>query len=131
MQELPDALATVTWGSWLEVNPKTAEKLQIRQGDLIRVRSRHGTLDTPALLNPGIAFDVVAMPMGQGHAQCGRYARLRGANPMNVVAPTGVEQVGSLAWASTRVSLSRIGQKGRLCLSSGSLYEKEEELRLR
>jgi menaquinone reductase, molybdopterin-binding-like subunit len=131
MQELPDALSTVTWGSWLEVNPKTAEKLQIRQGDLIRVRSRHGTLDTPALLNPGIAFDVVAMPMGQGHEQCGRYARQRGANPMNVVAPIGVEQVGSLAWASTRVSLSRIGQKGRLCLSSGSLYEKEEEPGLR
>jgi len=131
MQELPDALSTVSWGSWLEVNPKTAEKLQIRQGDLIRVRSRHGTLDTPALLNPGIAFDVVAMPMGQGHEQFGRYARRRGANPMNVVAPIGVEQVGSLAWASTRVSLSKIGQKRRLCLSSGSLYEKEEQPGLR
>lgn len=129
MQELPDVLSTVTWGSWLELNPKTAEKLQIRQGDLIRVRSRHGTLETPAVLNPAIAFDVVAMPMGQGHEQFGRYGRQRGANPMHVVAPLEVEHVGSLAWAATRVSLSRIGTKGRLCLSSGSLYEKEPELR--
>ena len=129
MQELPDVLSTVTWGSWLEVNPKTAEKLQIRQGDLIRVRSRHGTLDVPAVLNPGIAFDVVAMPMGQGHEHFGRYATQRGANPMNVVAPIEVEQVGSLAWAATRVSLSRTGQAGGLCLSSGALQDKEQEVR--
>jgi menaquinone reductase, molybdopterin-binding-like subunit len=131
MQELPDALSTVTWGSWVEVNPKTAEKLQIQPGDLIRVRSRHGTLDAPAVLNPGMAFDVVAMPMGQGHEQFGRYASQRGANPMNVVAPLQVEQVGALAWAATRVNLSRIGRQGRLCLSSGALYEKEEEQELR
>jgi len=128
LQELPDAISTVTWGSWLEVNPKTAEKFEIRQGDLIRVRSRHGTLDVPALLNPGIAFDVVAMPMGQGH-EFGRYAAGRGANPMHVVAPVQVEQVGSLAWAATRVSLSKTGQQGRLCLSSGALQEKEPEVR--
>jgi len=128
MQELPDPISTVTWGSWLEVNPKTAEKLQIQQGDLIRVRSQHGTLDTPAVLNPGIAFDVVAMPMGQGH-EFGRYAAGRGANPMHVVAPVQVEQVGSLAWAATRVSLSKTGQQGRLCLSSGALQEKEPEVR--
>jgi menaquinone reductase, molybdopterin-binding-like subunit len=129
MQELPDALSTVTWGSWLEVNPKTADKLQIRQGDLIRVRSRHGTLDVPAILNPGIAFDVVAMPMGQGHEQFGRYATQRGANPMNVVAPIRVEQVGALAWAATRVSLSKIGKPVRLCVSAGALNEKEKDLR--
>ncbi|HXW92673.1 MAG TPA: molybdopterin-dependent oxidoreductase [Terriglobales bacterium] len=131
MQELPDALATVMWGSWLELNPKTAERLQIQQGDLVQVRSRHGTLETPAVLNPGIAFDVVAMPMGQGHAQFGRYAARRGANPMNVVAPVQVEQVGSLAWAATRVSLARIGTKARLSLASGALYEREKELELR
>jgi menaquinone reductase, molybdopterin-binding-like subunit len=129
MQELPDAISTVTWGSWLEVNPKTAEKLQIQEGDLIRVRSRHGTLDTPVVLNPGIAFDVVAMPMGQGHEQFGRYATRRGANPMNVVAPVQVDEVGSLAWAATRVSLSRTGQKGRLCISSGAFEEKEQKVR--
>ncbi len=131
MQELPDALSTVMWGSWLELNPKTAEKLQIQQGDLIQVRSRHGSLETPAVLNPAIAFDVVAMPMGQGHAQFGRYAAQRGANPMSVVAPLQVEQVGSLAWAATRVSLSRTGRKGRLSLASGALYEQEKELELR
>jgi anaerobic selenocysteine-containing dehydrogenase len=131
MQELPDALSTVMWGSWLEINPKAAERLQIQQGDLIRVRSRHGTLEAPAIINPGIAFDVVAMPMGQGNENFGRYASLRGANPMKILAPTLVREVGALAWAATRVNLSKVGQKGRLALFSGALSEQGRDRELR
>jgi molybdopterin-containing oxidoreductase family iron-sulfur binding subunit len=131
MQELPDALATVMWGSWLEVNPRTAQKLQIRQGDLIRVRSPHETLEVPAIINPGIAFDVVAMPMGQGHENFTRYGSLRGANPMKILGPTQVRDVGALAWAATRVNLSKVGQNGRLALFSGALSEQGGERELR
>ena len=127
MQELPDVLATVMWGTWLEVNPKTAEKLQIQQGDLIRVESRHGTLEVPAILNPGIAFDVVAMPMGQGHENFGRYASRRGANPMKILSPTEVRDVGALAWAATRVKLAKVGEKAALALASGALSEQRGE----
>lgn len=131
MQELPDVLATVMWGTWLEVNPKTAEKLQIRQGDLIRVESRHGILEVPAILNPGIAFDVVAMPMGQGHENFGRYASRRGANPMKILAPTEVRDVGALAWAATRVKLTKVGETQALALASGALSEPGREGELR
>lgn len=129
MQELPDVLATVMWGTWLEVNPKTAEKMQIEQGDLIRVASRHGTLEVPAILNPGIAFDVVAMPMGQGHENFGRYASRRGANPMKILAPAEVHDVGALAWAATRVKLEKVGAKAALALASGALSEQRGEER--
>ena len=131
MQELPDALSTAMWGTWLEVNPKTAEKLQVRQGDLIRVRSPHGTLEVPAVINPGIAFDVLAMPMGQGHENFGRYGSLRGANPMRILGLSEVREVGALAWAATRVNLSKVGQKGRLVLAAGALSEQGRDLELR
>ena len=123
LQELPDVLATVMWGTWLEINPKTAAKLQIQPGNLIRVASRHGSLEVPAILNPGIAFDVVAMPMGQGHENFGRYASRRGANPMKILAPTEVRGVGALAWAATRVKLEKVGEKAPLALASGALSE--------
>jgi anaerobic selenocysteine-containing dehydrogenase len=131
MQELPDALATVMWGSWLEVNPKTAERLQIRQGDLIRVRSPHATVEVPAIINPAIAFDVVAMPMGQGHENFTRYGSQRGANPMKILGSSEVRDVGALAWAATRVNLSKVGQNGRLAVFSGALNElgRDGELR--
>jgi anaerobic selenocysteine-containing dehydrogenase len=130
MQELPDALSTIMWGTGVEINPKTAQRLGIEQDDQVEVCSQHGRLVAPALLTPGIAFDVVAMPMGQGHESFGRYASGRGANPMTILAPLQVAEVGSLAWAATRVRVSKVG-KAKLALFSGGLFEHPSELQHR
>ena len=122
MQETPDPLSTVMWGTWVEINPKTAEKLAIRQGDLLEVASRHGKLRAPALVTPGIAPDVVAMPVGQGHENFTRYATGRGANPISILAPMQVAETSSLAWAATRVKVSAVGH-GKMVLFGGSLTE--------
>ena len=44
MQEAPDPISSVMWGSWVEINTQTAAKLGIVQGDLLEVASQHGTL---------------------------------------------------------------------------------------
>jgi menaquinone reductase, molybdopterin-binding-like subunit len=128
MQEAPDPLSTVMWGTWVEINPKTAEKLAIRQGDLLEVASQHGKLHAPALVTPGIAPDVVAMPIGQGHENFTRYATGRGANPISILAPMQVAETNSLAWAATRVKVSAVGH-GKLVLFGGSLTEAPAEPR--
>ncbi len=121
MQETPDVLSTAMWGSWVEINPNTAERLNIRQGDLVEVRSQHGKIQAPALIFPGIAPDVLAMPVGQGHENFGRYASGRGANPVSILSPTAIEpETKSLAWAATRVKISRVGE-GKLALFAGGL----------
>jgi anaerobic selenocysteine-containing dehydrogenase len=130
MQELPDSLSTIMWGTGVEINPKTAQRLGIEQDDLVEVRSQHGRLMAPALLSPGIAFDVVAMAMGQGHDNFSRYASGRGANPVTILAPVQVAETGSLAWAATRVRVSKVG-KARLALFSGGLFERPFELQSR
>jgi anaerobic selenocysteine-containing dehydrogenase len=127
MQEMPEALSTVMWGTWVEINPKTAQKVGIEQDDLVEVRSQHGKLLAPVLVSPGIAFDVVAMPMGQGHENFGRYASGRGANPMAILAPMQVAETESLAWAATRVQVSKVG-KAKLALFAGGLFERPSEL---
>lgn len=81
LQELPDPMTSVMWGSWVEINPKTASSLGIRDGDLVEVTTEHGSLRVPAVLYPAIRPDVIAMPYGQGHTSYGRYATNRGANP--------------------------------------------------
>jgi len=128
LQEMPDPLSTAMWSTWVEINPKTAERLGIKQGDQIEVASQHGKLLAPALVNPGIAPDVVAMPVGQGHENFTRYASGRGANPISILAPMIVPETGSLAWAATRVKISRVGE-GKLVLFSGSLRERPHEHR--
>jgi anaerobic selenocysteine-containing dehydrogenase len=130
MQEAPDPMSSAMWGSWVEMNPETAAKLGIKQADLVEVASQHGTLRAPAMITPGIAPDVVAMPLGQGHENFTRYANQRGANPISILAPMSVSGVGSLAWAATRVKISRVGE-GQLVLFGGSLREASSELRHR
>lgn len=130
MQELPDVLSTAMWGTWVEIHPKSAAALRIEQGDLVEVRSSQGKLQAPVLVSPGIAPDVIAMPFGQGHKSFGRYARDRGANPVSLLAPLQVDEVGSFAWAATRVAVAKVG-KAQLALFSGGLFERPPELEQR
>ncbi len=114
LQELPDTLTTVVWGSWVEVNPMAAKDLGIQQGDMVRVISPFGSLEAPAVLFPGIRPDVVAMPLGQGHSSYGRYAKKRGVNPVGLLAPALDTVTGTLASGATRVRIEPTGVKGRL-----------------
>jgi anaerobic selenocysteine-containing dehydrogenase len=124
MQELPDPLSSAVWSSWVEINEQTAEKLGIHQGDIVEIASQHGTLRVPAFPSPGIAPDVLAMPAGQGHETYTRYASGRGENPIRILAPVVEAETGSLAWAATRVKITKVADAdGRLVLFAGSLRD--------
>ena len=133
MQELPDVLSTAMWSSWVEINPKTGARLGIQQGDLVEIASPVGTLRAAAVLSPGIAPDLLAMPVGQGHENFGRYASGRGANPFAILAALTEHETGSLAWAATRVKLTRVGghEQAKLVLFAGGMsgFPHEEEPR--
>jgi anaerobic selenocysteine-containing dehydrogenase len=118
LQEAPDPVTSAMWCSWVELNPVTAQKLGIREGDQVEITSPHGRIEAPALLSRGISPDVVAMPMGQGHSQYGRYAENRGANPFEILTPNQEPSTGAWAWAGTRVKVAGTG-KGRLILFAG------------
>lgn len=133
MQELPDVLSTAMWSSWVEINTKTGARLGIQQGDLVEIASPAGTLQTAAVLSPGIAPDLLAMPVGQGHENFGRYASGRGANAFAILASLTERETGSLAWAATRVKLTRVGgpEQAKLVLFAGGMsgFPHEEEPR--
>jgi anaerobic selenocysteine-containing dehydrogenase len=130
MQELPDPMTTAMWSTWVEINPKTADRLGVRQGDVVEVASQIGAVRAPAFISPAIAPDVVAMPVGQGHQNYTRYATGRGANPIEILAPAAESTTGALAWAATRVKVTRVGEPdGKLILFSarGELREAPQE----
>lgn len=129
LQELPDVLTSAMWSNWVEINPRTADELGIRDGDMLEVTSAHGSVLAPALIYPGIAPDTLGMPVGQGHVRFTRYASGRGSNPLAILAPVVEETTGSLAWAATRVRIARTGEDGNLILFGGALREHEEETR--
>jgi anaerobic selenocysteine-containing dehydrogenase len=128
LQELPDPLTSAMWSSWVEINPQTAARLQIEDGDVVEVASAHGTLRAPAVIFPGIAPDMVAMPVGQGHDTFTRFASKRGANPIAILGPAQDAATGELAWAATRVKIARVGDKdGSLIMFAGELREHPNE----
>ena len=126
LQEMPDPISTAMWSTWAEINPQTAERLGIGDGDMIEIASAHGTIHAPALVSPGIAPDVIAMPTGQGHETFTRYASGRGSNPVKVLAPVVEQTTGALAWAATRVKIARVSEaNGELIRYGAALREFE------
>jgi anaerobic selenocysteine-containing dehydrogenase len=128
LQELPDPLTSAMWSSWVELNPQTAAKLGVELGDLIEITSTQGSLRAPAIISPGLAPDVVAMPVGQGHESFTRFASERGVNPLTILAPIAEAETGALAWAATRVKVTRVGGPDRsLILFAGEMRENPHE----
>lgn len=119
LQELPDPLTSVIWGSWVEINPKTAASQGIADGDLVEVSTTEGSLEVPAVLYPAIRPDVIAMPLGQGHSSFGRYARNRGVNPAVLIPDAG----GSEAEVVVRAKVRKVSGHGNLIRFGTSLPE--------
>jgi anaerobic selenocysteine-containing dehydrogenase len=110
LQEMPDPMTTARWGTWVELHPETARSLGVTDNDVVRVVSPYGELEAPVVVFPGIRPDVVAIPVGQGHSDYGRFAGARGSNPLALVAPVTDPQTGALAWGATRVRLEATGR---------------------
>ena len=119
MQELPDPLTSVVYGSWAELNPVTAAELEIVEGDVLDIQTPAGSVLVPALIFPAISPGVVAIPIGQGHSAYGRYAKDRGVNPLSIVALQTDTRSGDLAWAATRASVRKTGERQRIVKTGG------------
>jgi molybdopterin-containing oxidoreductase family iron-sulfur binding subunit len=114
MQELPDPVSSAMWGLPVEIDPKTAEKLKVANGDWIRVESESGHLEAPAYVHPAALPGVVSMPIGEGHTHYGRYASGRGANPLAIVSPVWDDATGEFAFGATRVRVAKLERKPAL-----------------
>jgi len=109
LQQLPEPLVTATWGTWVEISPELAAKMEIVEGDLLEIDAPTGKIEVPAYIYPGIGDEVVAIAIGQGHTSYGRYAAGTGVNPLEIVNPKAEALSGALAWASTKVNISKTG----------------------
>ncbi len=111
LQEQPDQISKVVWGSWAELHPKTADRLGVKNGDYISVTSAQGSIEVPVYVYRGVHPDVVAVPIGQGHTDYGRYATGRGVNPLKVLSQVTDGKTGELALYATRVKVAKVEKK--------------------
>jgi len=95
------------WESWIEINPETAQRMGIKDGDLIWVESRAGKVKAKARLFPGTHPNCIHIPYGQGHKAYGRWAKGRGINPNDLLVREYDYLGGFVSYFSTRVKLYR------------------------
>jgi Fe-S-cluster-containing dehydrogenase component len=112
-----DPVTKITWHSWVEIHPETARKLDLRNGEVVRLTSPHGSVEAPVYIYPGLHPDVVAMPLGFGHTAYGQFARGRGVNALDLV---GAPRGPFLPYVSTRVSLEKTGDFKELATIEGN-----------
>lgn len=110
LQELPDWMTTVTWNSWVEIHPKTAEKLGLHDDDVVRISTPFGFVEASVYRYPAIRPDTIAIPFGQGHTALGRWAEGRGCNPAQVL-PTSTNAAGDLAFGSVVATVLPTGKR--------------------
>ncbi len=103
LQEIPDPLLKTAWGNGAEMAPETAAAIGAEDGQLVTLESDHGALDATVILNPHLHPGVVAIPIGQGHTDFGRYATGRGVNPLVLLDPTPEAASGGPRWAGARI----------------------------
>jgi anaerobic selenocysteine-containing dehydrogenase/Fe-S-cluster-containing dehydrogenase component len=114
--ENADPVTKITWHSWVELHPTTAAKLDVRDGEILRVTSPHGQIEAPAFIYPGIHPDVVAVPLGLGHTAYGAFAQGRGVNALDLLGGSKSEFV---PYVSTRVGLAKTGGYRKLASVAG------------
>ncbi len=106
-QELPDPLSTYSWTSWVEIAPATAKKLGLGESDKVKIKTDAGEIEVGYFASPGVPENVVAVNLGNGHEQMGRYGTGRGANPVRLLVSAIDPVSGALAYYGTRATVSR------------------------
>jgi anaerobic selenocysteine-containing dehydrogenase len=93
------------WESWVEINPESAKKIGISDGDMVWVESIKGRIKLRAKLYTGIVPEVVSIPLGLGENGNGRWNKNIGINPKGILAKALDPLSGIPVWYSTRVRI--------------------------
>ena len=80
LQELPRPVTKLTWDNAALLAPATAERLGVRNGDLVDVTHEGRSLSVPAWIDPGHAQEAVTVTVGYGRTRAGRVGNGTGFN---------------------------------------------------
>ena len=119
-QGIPDPITTIAWDTWAEINPKTAEKLNLEQGDIIELISSTGKIKLPVFPHPAVHPKVIGVPIGLGHKFSGRYAAGKGVNVLKLC-HTKLDHSQTFSWAENTVKIKKTQDSKTIAKFEGTL----------
>ena len=90
LQEMPDPISKVCWDNYAAIGKVTADKLNLKDGDVITVKTKSGVVENiPVLVQPGQARDTISIALGYGRTAGGRVGKNVGKNAYSLVSFNG------------------------------------------
>jgi molybdopterin-containing oxidoreductase family iron-sulfur binding subunit len=66
LQEVGDGITTVTWGTWIGMNPNSMTKSGLKYNMVVKVETSAGSVEGSVYPLPGLHEDTIAIPRGNG-----------------------------------------------------------------
>jgi molybdopterin-containing oxidoreductase family iron-sulfur binding subunit len=107
LQELPKPLTKLTWDNAALLSPRTAEKLGVRNEDVVLLKYEGRGVRAPIWILPGHADDSVTLPLGYGRTHAGRVGNGAGFNAFAL-------RRADAPWSCSGLEVSATGEKYQL-----------------
>ncbi len=78
--ELPDPITKITWDNYVSVSLATAQKLNVKDGSLMKLEVGEDSLELPVHVQPGLHDGVLAVAVGYGRMMGGEVGKGVGKN---------------------------------------------------
>ena len=91
-----------------EINPETASKFGLGEGDWVLIQSEKGEIKAKVHLFDGAMPNVVYLPLGFGHTAYDDFQQGKGVNPFELFDGTKDPLSGFPIWWNTRVQIKKV-----------------------
>jgi molybdopterin-containing oxidoreductase family iron-sulfur binding subunit len=118
---MSDPVTKITWYPWVEIHPEVAKRMDVQEGEILRLTSPHGSIELPAYLYPGLHPGTVAVPLGWGHTEYGALAKGRGPNALDLLGSD--PQSAFLSYLATRVTVAKTGGYRKVAKTEGNVRQ--------
>ena len=112
LQEMPKPLSKLTWDNPALISPHTAERLGLRNEDMVELSYQGRRLNLPIWIMPGHADDSITLYLGYGRSRAGQVGSGTGVN-------TYLLRTSSAPWFGSGLTIHQSGLEGGFFAISG------------
>jgi len=115
LHELPDPITKIVWDNYVMVSLATAEKHQLKEGNVIELTVGEKKIELPIHIQPGLHDDVLAIAVGYGRTRVGKVGNGIGQNAFALAS----FKDGKMIFAGQKAEFKKLHKKYELACTQG------------